>query len=186
MLSMSRKSILPMIVVLLLGTAATTWGAGREIIISLIDYSVDKSDYQPNRIVVRAGETITLTLVNNSGILDYNHELMIGREVVTIDPSVPYLGGYKKDFFDGVHVKFLGGEGVYRVTAGRAKLTGIKPTEPVGGEHHGFMIGLLPKGAATISFTVPESKVGVWDMGCFVQDGAHYERGMRGVFVVMK
>ena len=37
-----------MIIVLLLGTATAAWGAGREIKISLIEYSVDKSDMQPS------------------------------------------------------------------------------------------------------------------------------------------
>ncbi len=57
-----------------------------------------------------------------------------------------------------------------------------------GDDHHGFMI-MLPQTAgvpeATITFTVTEDMVGVWEIGCFQDNGAHYDDGMRGTMVIV-
>jgi hypothetical protein len=46
--------------------------------------------------------------------------------------------------------------------------------------HTGFMV-VLPIGAqATVTFEVTEGMVGDWEMGCFEQDGVHYDAGMKG------
>jgi ABC-type Zn2+ transport system substrate-binding protein/surface adhesin len=55
-----------------------------------------------------------------------------------------------------------------------------------GHEHEGFMV-LLPaeaKEVATITFTVTEDMLGEWEMGCFLQEGVHYDAGMKGKFIV--
>ena len=52
-------------------------------------------------------------------------------------------------------------------------------------EHHGFMIVQEPSSEATIiEFIVPD-KVGEWEFGCFQDDGADYDEGMRGKLVVV-
>jgi uncharacterized cupredoxin-like copper-binding protein len=51
-------------------------------------------------------------------------------------------------------------------------------------EHGGFMV-VLPVGAkATVTFTVTDDMVGEWEMGCFEQDGVHYDAGMKGAVTV--
>ncbi len=56
-----------------------------------------------------------------------------------------------------------------------------------GGDHTGFMV-MLPTGdmpsEATLTFTVTEDMVGTWEMGCFQEDGQHYDDGMVGKIVV--
>jgi uncharacterized cupredoxin-like copper-binding protein len=54
-----------------------------------------------------------------------------------------------------------------------------------GSEHTGFMV-IVPTGSekATVTFTPPKEMVGDWEIGCFSQDGVHYEAGMKGKFVV--
>ena len=54
-----------------------------------------------------------------------------------------------------------------------------------GMDHAGFMV-LIPNGDedATITFTVTEDMVGEWELGCFTDDGQHYEDGMKGTLVV--
>ena len=187
MLSISRKSIPQMIIVLLLGTATAAWGAGREIQIIGTD-SFEAFVFKPRKVVIRAGETLTLTFVNKSK-LGLDHELMIGRQVVLGGVFGDQMVGFKTDFFDGIDVKFISGKGIRQFMGGKAKVTGIKLMKSTGEElQHGFMIEVKPKGTATISFTVPESRAGVWDMGCFNGDGTwtHYEKGARGLLVVLK
>ncbi|MCQ3977474.1 MAG: hypothetical protein DPW09_28935 [Anaerolineae bacterium] len=55
--------------------------------------------------------------------------------------------------------------------------------------HGGVMIMLDPTivstdQVTTITFTVPEEKVGRWEIGCFQEQGQHYDDGMRGVLIV--
>ena len=64
----------------------------------------------------------------------------------------------------------------------------------MGGEegHHGAMVMLQPGSAATsepgeatvIEFTVPQDRVGVWQIGCFQEAGQHFEDGMRATLIV--
>jgi uncharacterized cupredoxin-like copper-binding protein len=41
-------------------------------------------------------------------------------------------------------------------------------------------------GTAIVKFTVTEGMVGEWEMGCFEQDGVHYDAGMKGPVTVTK
>jgi uncharacterized cupredoxin-like copper-binding protein len=49
---------------------------------------------------------------------------------------------------------------------------------------HGFMIMREAGEEATVTFTVTADQAGEWEMACFVDDGAHYEDGMKGIFTV--
>lgn len=40
-------------------------------------------------------------------------------------------------------------------------------------------------GMTVIEFTVPEDRVGEWEMGCFEDKGTHYDDGMRGKVIVV-
>jgi uncharacterized cupredoxin-like copper-binding protein len=54
-----------------------------------------------------------------------------------------------------------------------------------GSDHTGFMV-IVPNGSekATVTFTATRDMVGEWEIGCFSQDGVHYDAGMKGKFVV--
>jgi plastocyanin len=45
---------------------------------------------------------------------------------------------------------------------------------------------MQPVGAdpTTVSFTVTEDMLGIWEIGCFEQDGVHYSSGMKGTLTV--
>ena len=50
---------------------------------------------------------------------------------------------------------------------------------------HGFMVAMEEDGdAVTITFTVPLDVVGEWTIGCFEEDGDHWDEGMRAKFIV--
>jgi len=55
--------------------------------------------------------------------------------------------------------------------------------------HAGLMVmidpQMIPAGEeTTITFTVPENKVGRWEFGCFQERGQHFDDGMDGVIIV--
>lgn len=129
-----------------------------EIRITMTEYK-----FQPDTIRVKAGQEVRLVLVN-SGKKD--HELMIGRKVMEMEGKP---AGYQEDFFAGLHPQVSG-----------EKLKQEEEEE----EHAGFMVALEPGGTATIVFTVPADRVGEWEIGCFEEDGVHYQEGMKGKFIV--
>lgn len=52
-------------------------------------------------------------------------------------------------------------------------------------DHEGWMVmDAAGSGQTAITFTVPEDRVGEWEMACFEDDGTHYDDGMRGTFIV--
>ena len=126
--------------------------------------------FTPNSIEAKVGQNVTIELVNKGTL---SHEIMFGREVRMVNnrPS-----GYVVDMFEtaGVEpqVTFIQGE---------------PPTSEGEHEmgHQGFMVVLSKTGdVATINFTVSRDMVGEWEIGCFEQNGVHYDAGMKGKFVV--
>ncbi|MBI4278744.1 MAG: cupredoxin domain-containing protein [Armatimonadetes bacterium] len=156
-----------------------------------VTITMSEHKFEPQRVTVRAGSTVTIRLVNK-GILD--HEFMVGRTVTKGGPGGNLPDGYMHDFFDGLTVSAVSASGVARFEAGEAKVTGEaaktlmaapKEMEMEHG-HHGFMITLKPKGQAVIRLVVPASRAGSWEIGCFEQNGSHYLAGMKGTFTVTR
>ncbi len=60
---------------------------------------------------------------------------------------------------------------------------------PLMDAHAGIMFMIDPEvvpsnEVTTITFTVPEDRVGEWELGCFQEQGQHYDDGMRAKFIV--
>ncbi|HID54856.1 MAG TPA: hypothetical protein EYP41_22810 [Anaerolineae bacterium] len=60
---------------------------------------------------------------------------------------------------------------------------------PLMDPHAGIMFMVDPEmvqhgEVTTITFTVPEDRVGEWELGCFQEQGQHYDDGMRAKFIV--
>lgn len=125
--------------------------------------------FQPAELQAKVGQEVTIELVN-SGALE--HELMIGREV-KMNGSRP--DGYQQDLFAAAHTEPV-------VMGGKEDSTDMSSH---GSEHSGFMV-ILPTGSekATVTFTATEDMVGEWEIGCFSQQGVHYDAGMKGKLVV--
>jgi uncharacterized cupredoxin-like copper-binding protein len=133
-----------------------------------VSYDINMNEYNfvPERLTFRVGQEVTLNLTNSGQL---QHEIMFGRNVTKMDnrPS-----GYEVDMF----------------AAG-----GVEPEVHQVGEpeheheemmHEGFMLALPEDGTGTIKFTVTEGMLGDWEMGCFEQDGVHYDAGMKGSVTV--
>ena len=126
------------------------------------DINMNEYTYAPENLQFKIGQEVTLNLINSGQL---QHEVMFGREVMKMDNRP---AGYMVDMFE----------------AG-----GVEPEVHQEGEpeheheemmHEVFMVALPEDGTGTIEFTVTEGMVGKWDMGCFEQDGVHYDAGMKG------
>jgi plastocyanin len=139
-----------------------------------VSYRIEMTEYafSPERIEVKVGQEVTLELVN-LGLI--SHELMIGQEVARSNnrPS-----GFHKDLFEIAHVEpaVVGGS-----TAGEHSADGH------GADHAGNFMVVLPEQGdeAILTFQVTQDMVGEWELGCFEQDGVHYDAGMKGTLVVL-
>ena len=54
-------------------------------------------------------------------------------------------------------------------------------------DDHGFMVSQLAGvDGVVVVVEIPDDKVGVWEIGCFVDEGTHYEDGMTGTLTVVE
>lgn len=133
-----------------------------------VSFTIDMTEYkfEPASLELKVGQEVTLTLVNSGQL---QHEIMFGRNVMTMNNRP---AGYQEDMFAA------GG-----VTPEVQQ--DILPEEEEEA-HTGFMVAVPVGGTATVKFTVTEGMVGEWEMGCFEQDGVHYDAGMKGPVTVTK
>ncbi|GBD08047.1 hypothetical protein HRbin22_00276 [Candidatus Thermoflexus japonica] len=155
----------PLILGLWLGACAPGGGGPLAVQIAMSEYQ-----FEPNVVRVKAGQEVRLTLVNKG---KEAHELMVGRNVVTHEGRP---AGFAQDFFEGISVRAeRGGKPI--------DLKELMEEEEEGA--HGFMVALEPgEEPVTLIFTVPSDKVGEWEMGCFENDGSHWQLGMQGKWIV--
>jgi plastocyanin len=137
-----------------------------------VSYKIDMTEFAftPEVIQVKVGQQVTLDLVNGGKLA---HEIMFGKDVMMMNdrPS-----GYMQDMFmqAGVEPEVMG-----PMESGE-HMQGMQ-------EHTGFMVLLNKPGEqASMTFTVTEKMVGEWEMGCFEQDGVHYQAGMIGKMIVSR
>lgn len=133
-----------------------------------VSHTIEMTEYAftPATLELKVGQQVTLTLVNKGTL---QHEIMFGREVMKMDNRP---AGYQEDLFaaGGVHPEVT---------------QSAMSDEEIPEDHSGFMV-VLPVGSqATMTFNVTEGMVGDWEMGCFEQDGVHYDAGMKGPVTVV-
>ena len=128
-----------------------------------IDIDMGEYSFSPEDLNLKVGQQVTINLSNSGQI---QHEVMFGREMTKVDNRP---AGYKEDMFAAGGVE--------------PQVTHVGEPEAEHDDemmHSGFMIALPPEGTATMTFTVTEGMLGDWEMGCFEQDGVHYDAGMIG------
>jgi len=152
------------IVILVLGITACAQPAGPvgpgpsgEIRITMTEYK-----FQPSAIQVKAGQEVRLVLMNRG---KKAHELLIGRGV-KMEEGKP--AGYHENLFASIQVQVSGENFEY--------------------EEDEHAVKVEPGGTAILVFTVPKGWSGelVWEMGCFEDNGVHYEEGMKGQLIIIK
>lgn len=131
---MRRLAIVAVLPLLAACTGATGQTAGRTVELRMGEFA-----YAPAALSLRAGETVTLRLVNAGTV---EHEFMAGARAT---PS----RGYAEDLLAGVTLSTSG-------------------TDSHGGAGHAGAGVRVPAGkTATVTFTVP-AKAGSYEYGCFV------------------
>jgi uncharacterized cupredoxin-like copper-binding protein len=132
-----------------------------------VSYDIDMTEYSftPNTLEFKVGQEVTLNLTNSGELV---HEVMFGRNVMMMDNRP---AGYQEDMFE------VGG-----VTPEVLQVD--EPQEEEEEMHEGFMVAVANKGTGQIRFTVTDAMLGEWEMGCFEQEGVHYDAGMKGAVTV--
>jgi plastocyanin len=141
-----------------------------------IQLEMSEYAFRPETIEVKVGQQVTIELVN-TGLI--SHELMIGREVMK-DGNRPV--GYSQDMFTTARVEpQVSGVALLGHDHNHADSDHSEDTHD-----HDFII-ILPRtnSQATLTFTVTREMLGEWEMGCFEQEGVHYDAGMKGKFIVV-
>ena len=129
-----------------------------------VSYDINMTEYAyaPENLEFKVGQEVTLNLTNSGQL---QHEVMFGRQVMQMDNRP---AGYMEDMFE---------------------VGGVEPEVNQVGEpehehdeemHEGFMVALPLDGTGTIKFTATKEMLGQWELGCFEQDGVHYDAGMKG------
>lgn len=149
------------------GSGAATPDAAGNLTIEMSEYK-----FTPDNIELKVGQKVTFTLVNMG---EKDHEFMVGRDVMMMEGAP---NGFQHDFFEGMEPMLM---------RGGAMADMDEEMEHMEAEmgHSGFMVGMA-QGAenATVTFTVTEDMVGEWELGCFEDNGQHYDDGMKGKLVV--
>ena len=161
-----RKLFVPIVlgvVALLLAACGGGTNESASYDINMMEYV-----YSPENLNLKVGQEVILNLINSGQL---QHEIMFGREEMKMDNRP---AGYRVDMFEA---------------------SGVEPEFHQEGEpehehdeemYAGFIVTLPIDGTGTIKFTVTEDMVGEWEMGCFEQDGVHYDVGMKGIVTVTK
>ena len=156
-----------------------------------VTFTLEMTEYAftPNALEARVGQPVTIEMIN-TGTLE--HEIMFGRNVER-ENNRPH--GYETDMFAAAGVEpqvtmmgdAMAGEDMHA----EEDMPGSEDMSdgeamPMEADHDGFMV-LLPQTGdrATLTFTPTEAMLGEWEMGCFEQDGVHYDAGMVGTLTII-
>lgn len=161
MLFSSRRLILGFLALILVACSSRATPGPLKVTIDMTEYK-----FEPATLQLKVGQEVTLTLINSGQL---QHEVMFGREVMLMNNRP---AGYQEDMFAA------GG-----VTPEVQQDIMPEEEEEV---HTGFMVVVPVGGTATVKFKVTEGMVGEWEMGCFEQDGVHYDAGMKGTVTVSR
>lgn len=196
---MRKTAILMLALVALLAAACggggETLADGDEVTISLSEF-----EFQPSELRLTPGTTVTIRLENTG---EKDHEFMAGQEV-HFEDDIPH--GFESDFFETVEGLSVDppdalSSSMEGMDMKDESMTGTTMGDMEGDEEHaddedhaeddehmdmdmGFMVVREPAQTATITFTVTEASIGEWQIGCFEEDGAHWDDGMQGTIIV--
>lgn len=124
-----------------------------------LDVTMEDYRFEPSSLTVPAEQETELVLRNRD---DVAHDFQAGRSVMETDDRPV---GFEEDLFDGVALDI----------------------EPAFARHTvgGQSVVTVPPGAeVALRFTLPTSKAGAWDIGCFHSEGCHYVAGLHGELTV--
>lgn len=126
---------------------------------TVIEVTMKNFKFVPNQLEILAGERVKLEFHNKGSV---THAFMAGN-VLTEE-----LEGYENGLFEGVKVT--------------KSVNGKTTTKTYG--PGSLMLGVKPDQSASLTFTMPDAKIGTYEFGCFKTAGTggtkHYKVGMKG------
>ncbi len=138
-------------------------------------------NFAPDTIVLTAGQKVRLVIENNGA---KDHEFMIGRNLMYNDAGAP--DGFEEDFFMAMADQINAQPAMGAMVMMNGEVMGGMDMGEEMSDHMGWMlVSPTGSGQSVIEFTVPEDVVGEWEMGCFEDDGTHYDDGMHGKVIVV-
>lgn len=182
-IALALTSLLALLLAACGGSGAAAPDAAGNLTVEMSEYK-----FTPDNIELKVGQKVTITLVNMG---EKDHEFMVGRDVAMMEGAP---NGFEHDLFENAQPMVMGGqvmgmEGMEGDSMADDAMESKEGDEmaDMGGhmDHSGFMV-VMPQGNdnATITFDVTEDMVGEWEIGCFEDDGQHYDDGMKGKIVV--
>ena len=172
--------------------SAPVEAAAQEQQVVRIEVTLDEYSFSPDPLRIPAGRPVTLVIRN---VGRFPHEFMAGRDVAGDD--------FEKDLFADLHVNIekVEMDHVDHGSDATAEHEQVEhehgATEPAHGDgeqeaagghahgeghDHGTMVENQPGETHLMSFTLPESRRGEWNTGCFLP--GHYDKGMHGKLIV--
>ena len=168
------------------GGSAATPDANGEVVITMTEF-----EFSPNTIEVAPGQTVTFVLVNEG---EKDHEFMLGRNVRIVDgePS-----GFEVDFFESLEPTVVPMDAAMNMgdmadgdmadgdmADGDMADGDMADGDAAHAGHTGFMVVREPSQEARVTVTIPADASGEWEFGCFQENGAHWDDGMRGKLII--
>ena len=172
--------------------SAPVEAAAQEQQAARIEVTLDEYSFSPDPLRIPVGRPVTLVIRN---VGRFPHEFMAGRDVASDD--------FEQDLFADLHVNIEKVEKDHADHGSDATAEHEQAehehgaTEPAQGDYeqeaagghahgeghdHGTMVENQPGETHLMSFTLPESRRGEWNTGCFLP--GHYDAGMHGKLIV--
>ncbi len=114
----------------------------------VVSIAIEGTDFIPSRIVLPAGEPITLEFENRN---DFIHHLAIGRALEQTEAGTQFV----EDLLAGIDAE------------ADPERAWLPPTE----EFDNVTLVLPEETTVTYELTLPEDRAGTWEVGCFVGRG---------------
>lgn len=130
-----------------------------EILLNEFTYEARNIEAE-DAIVLEAGRTYRITF-ENTGVIE--HEVMIGADTKTMEmEGMEMIHGYHHDLLSDMPVSIVGemNEQTFALTVGDLSEIRLQPTQQL-----------------AIEFTLPDEKVGDYELGCFLP--GHYQANMK-------
>lgn len=159
----SRAPLLFLVAVLVALTAIVVVGArvddpGRPDADGLVEVTMDRYRFVPDELFLPAETPVTLSFTNVGNNV---HTVALGRQVIEENGE---QFGFREDLVADLSPTLV---------PQRTRLGPIGPDEP-------FRFTVGPGETVRLSVTIPEERVGDWEIGCFNACGAHYRAGLAG------
>jgi uncharacterized cupredoxin-like copper-binding protein len=143
--------------------ASETTSSPDTIEIAMTDYA-----YEPSTITIPAGQQVTLQFTNDGSV---EHYFVVGDSIASTQD------GFRQNLFSGVSLT------KNKQTEGHEEEEEEEHEEEGGHEN---VFELPPGGSGSMTFTLPESKAGMYTIACFETTGGevHRQLGMEGTLTV--